>query len=241
MFDSVTQYADKVDSAMMFIIGFSIFMLVGITLVMLFFIYKYHHTRHPNPKQTHGSLALEALWIVIPTIIVISMFWVAYVDYSELRGNDQYDEKIHVNVRNWEWYLNYDNGVQLKSNIIKDLQQERDDFYLPQGKRIKFVLAGDDPSLPADFIHSFYIPAFRIKEDIVPGRESFIYVTPEKLGTYTLTCTEYCGQWHSRMYANIHVIPAEDYYKWKADSSPEEEGEEVATEEASEETTEAAH
>lgn len=232
MFDSITQYADKVDAAMMYIVGFSVLMLIGITIVMLFFIYKYHHTRHPEPKQTHGSLALEALWIIIPTIIVLSMFWISYVDYAELRASgDDYDEKIHVNVRNWEWYLNYDNGVQLKSNIIKDLDQERDDFYIPQGRKIKFVLSGDDPSLPADFIHSFYIPAFRIKEDIVPGRETFIYVTPEKEGTYTLTCTEYCGQWHSRMYANLHVIPADVYDKWKAESAPdtgEEETEEVA-------------
>ena len=252
MFDSVSQYADQVDGGMLYIIGFSILMLIGVTIVMLAFVFKYHHKRHPKPKQTHGSLALEMVWIVIPTIIVISMFWVGWVDYGNLKANEDYDEMIKINVRNWEWYFNYDNGIQLKSDIIKDLDQRSDlverkkednrslelktnEFVLPVGKRIKVMLVGDDETIPADFIHSFYLPAFRIKEDIVPGRTTFLYITPEKEGTYTLTCTEYCGQWHSRMYANVKVVPADEYYAWKADNDPEKE--EVA-EEATEETNE---
>jgi cytochrome c oxidase subunit 2 len=212
MFENITQYGNTVDFAMAYIVGISIIMLIGVTLVMVFFVIKYDYRKHTKPKQTHGSIYVESVWIVLPTLLVISMFYVGWTDFSELRKSEQWDEEVQVMAQKWLWRFEYDNGKKIKTQTIIDLENDKvTDVYIPKGKKIKFILSGD----PADVIHSFYIPAFRMKEDVVPGRETFVFVTPEIEGTYTLFCTEYCGDWHSRMYANVHVVPEDEYIAWK--------------------------
>jgi cytochrome c oxidase subunit II len=217
MTEVISGYASGVDFAMAYITVISIVMLLLITIVMIVFVVKYHHKKHPNPKQTHGSTILETVWITIPTIIVVSMFYVAYADFADMRETGEYDEEIHVEVKSWQWFWTYGNGATAQSIIIKDLEKDKpSEFLIPVGKTIKFVLNGFEP----DFIHSFYIPAFRLKEDIVPGKTTYMYATPEKIGTYILTCAEYCGLWHSRMYANVRVVEQSEYDSWLLANAP---------------------
>ncbi len=225
MTEVVSGYASSVDFAMAYITIISIVMLLLITIVMVVFVVKYHHKKHPNPKQIHGSALLETVWIAIPTFVVISMFYVAYVDYADMRETTVYDEEIHVHVKSWQWNWTYKNGTSISSIIVKDLEKDKPtDYYIPLGKTIKFVMKGFEP----DFIHSFFIPAFRIKEDIVPGRTTYLFVTPEKTGSFILTCAEYCGLWHSRMYANVNVVSPEAYEAWLLENAPPSSGEELA-------------
>lgn len=199
MFNSISKYADQVDFAMMYIMVISVVMLIGVTAVMLYFVYKYSHKRNKKPIQTHGSAALETVWIVVPTIIVISMFYVGYGDFDKNRDLlDNPDYVVGVMAKQFDWDFNYENGASL------------DTLYVPVNKTIRFDISS------YDVLHSFYIPTFRIKEDAVPGRTTQYGITPLEIGTYDITCAEYCGVRHSGMYTKIHVLSQAEYDKWYA-------------------------
>ena len=206
MFNNVSEFANQVDFAMAFIIGISIVMLIGVTAVMLYFIFRYSHKRNPNPIQTHGSMALETVWIVVPTIIVIAMFYVGYADFSENRELlDNPDNVIKVTGQQFDWRFTYENDVTL------------DTLFVPVDKITRF----DITSL--DVIHSFYIPSLRIKEDAVPGRTNSYGINPLIIGSYDIACAEYCGVRHWDMYTKINVVSQSDYDKWYASITPKEE------------------
>lgn len=206
MFNNVSEFANQVDFAMAFIIGISIVMLIGVTAVMLYFIFRYSHKRNPNPIQTHGSMALETVWIVVPTIIVIGMFYVGYADFSENRGLlDNPDNVVKVTGQQFDWRFTYENEVTL------------DTLFVPVNKITRFDITS------VDVIHSFYIPALRIKEDAVPGRTNSYGINPLQMGSYDIACAEYCGVNHWNMYTTINVVSQEEYDKWYASIAPKEE------------------
>lgn len=222
---SMSEYASKVDFSMMYIIVISIIMLIGVTFTMLLFIVKYHHKRNPNPKQTHGSVALETVWIVIPTFIVLSMFYVGYADFSDNRDLiDNPDNIVKVTGQQFDWRFTYENGATL------------DTLFVPVNKITRFDITS------IDVIHSFYIPSFRIKEDAVPGRISQYGINPLEIGSFDIACTEYCGVRHWDMYTKINVVSQEEYDLWYAEVSksvePEEEKKEEEVVASEEEKTE---
>ncbi len=199
MFNSISKYADQVDFAMMYIMVISVIMLLGVTAVMLYFVYKYSHKRNKKPIQTHGSAALETVWIVVPTIIVISMFYVGYADFDTNRDLlDDPDYVIGVMAKQFDWDFNYENGASL------------DTLYVPVNKTTRFDISS------YDVLHSFYIPSFRIKEDAVPGRTTQYAISPLEIGVYDITCAEYCGVRHWNMYTKIKVLSQDEYDKWYA-------------------------
>jgi cytochrome c oxidase subunit 2 len=220
MFNNVSEYANQVDFAMTYIIGISIIMLIGVTIVMLYFVFKYSHKRNQKPIQTHGSAALETVWIVAPTIIVISMFYVGYADFDDNRILiENPDNVVKVMAKQFAWDFIYDNDVTM------------DTLYIPVNKTTRFDISS------YDVLHSFYIPAFRIKEDAVPGRINQYGITPLQTGSFDIACAEYCGVRHWNMYTRINVLSEEEYEIWykaqtDANKTPEEEinTEEVASE-----------
>lgn len=210
MFEGTSKYAASVDGAMLYIIGFSVLMLLLITAAMIYFVIRYNAKRHPKPIQTHGNAVVEVVWIVIPTIIVISMFFYGYTDYKDLRNTEEFDENVQVTAKMWEWDFEYENGVK------------SDTLYVPVDKVIKF----DITSL--DVLHSFYIPAYRLKEDAVPGRNGYMFITPEKLGDFDIACAEYCGLNHWNMYTKFVVLPQDEYYNWLENEAKKLESEDTA-------------
>jgi cytochrome c oxidase subunit 2 len=224
MFLAASDYARSVDGSMTYIIGFSVFMLLGVTFTMIYFVYKYYHTRHPNPKQTHGSMLLETVWIVIPTIIVISMFYVGYANFDENRAllDEEPDLEVEVYAKMYDWDFVYKNGLNL------------DTLYIPNNRLTRFKITS------YDVIHSFYMPAFRIKEDAVNGRVNQYVVVPTETGDFDIACAEYCGVSHWDMYTKVIVLEENEWDKWYAENTPEveEEAESVEEIEAVEETEE---
>jgi cytochrome c oxidase subunit 2 len=242
MFNGANSYANSVDWAMAYIISICVVLLVGITAFMLFFVIKYNKKRHPNPIQTHGSTALEVVWIVIPTIIVLSMFFVGIADYGVLRRTAKWDNLVKVNAYQWGWQYEYSNGfktektqaidLDAKDNIGANYKTEvhtfiKDTLFVPVGKTTKIEM------ISSDVLHSFYIPDFRIKEDVIPKKESFIILKPEKVGIHDIACTEYCGIKHSRMYSRLVVLSQEDYAKFLENTAPKKEEKKETTDAAS--------
>lgn len=201
-----SSYAGHVDEVMLVIMGISLVLLVGVTAAMVYFVYKYHHSRHPEPKQTYGNTLIEIVWIVIPTIIVIAMFWYGYVEYGALRKTKDADIENQVSIRGsmWKWTFEYENGAVIDSFL-----------YVPNNKTTKLNITS------ADVLHSFYMPAFRLKEDAIMGQNTFIILNPElefekgeTQREFQVQCAEYCGLWHSNMNARLVVMEENAYKAW---------------------------
>jgi cytochrome c oxidase subunit 2 len=191
-----SNFVEGVDLAFKIIFGISLFFLVGITTVMLYFVYRYDRKRHPKAVQIKDNNILEITWITIPLILVILMFYYGYVAFSPMRNVPKDAIPIKVIGKMWSWTFEYEGGKQSA------------DLVVPLNKAVKLNLYSPD------VIHSLYIPAFRIKEDVVPGKDNYMWFIAQQPGTYDILCTVYCGLRHSYMEAKAKVVPEAEYLAW---------------------------
>ena len=191
--------AQAVDNVLIYIFGFSLLLLLGITVVTVYFVIKYHHSKCPEPtSDAHGSWWLETIWTVIPVIIVMTMFWYGWTNYVGLTEVPKDAMEVKAVGRMWSWQFVYPDGR-------KDTK-----LYVPVNKPVKVLLTS------TDVIHSFFVPAFRIKKDMVPGMDTYVWFKATEPGSYDVQCTEYCGVGHADMLTTIEVLPAEEYAEWAA-------------------------
>jgi len=182
--------------------------LIGLMLTvvgpMIYFIFKYSEKNHPKeqmPKAedtlTHHT-GIEIAWTAIPTAFLMVIFYMGYDSLKNLRTMPNEATHIKVLGKMWSWSYEYENGK--KTNVL----------YVPKGENI--VL---DMTAPKnDVIHSFWIPAFRQKEDVVPGRTTQIWFNANQTGEFNVECTEYCGDRHSFMLSKIKVLEENEYNAW---------------------------
>jgi cytochrome c oxidase subunit 2 len=200
MYDSPSAYVENVDSVMIYIVTISAILLLGITFAMVYFVFKYNRKKGHKPVDIHGNVLLETIWIVIPALIALSMFFYGYLGYKDLVviPNDAYF--INVVGKMWEWEFSYDNGKKSKN------------LYVPLRRTIALNLESEDVN------HSLYIPAFRIKSDVIAGKINQLVFTPEKPGEYIIACAEYCGLNHSDMYSKLIVLPEGEFNLWLSEN-----------------------
>lgn len=188
---------EEVDFTFWFIMGISILLLLIITAAMLYFVYKYNKKRHPVASDIEGNTTLEIIWTVIPIILVMIMFFISWAGFKNMRDVPKDAMVVNVTGQMWKWSFEYDN------------KKKSDTLFLPVNRNIKFDLKS------IDVIHSFFLPAFRVKEDAVPGRTNYYWIRTIAEGNYYAACAEYCGLNHSYMYAPIVVISEEKFEIWK--------------------------
>jgi len=198
MYSGASNFVATTDNAFFFIIGVSVIFLIGITGTLLWFVYRYNKKRSPVATQIHGSNSLEIVWTVIPTILVMIMFFYGWAGYQPVKYAPKDAMQVKATARMWSWMFEYENGVKT------------DTLYVPVDKAIVMDL------ISLDVIHSLYIPAFRVKEDLVPDRGNTMWFIPQKVGNYELFCTEYCGLSHSYMYTEVKVLPKQEFDAWYA-------------------------
>ena len=191
-----SNFVEGVDLAFKIIFGISLFFLVGITTVMLYFVFHYNRKRHPQAVQIKDNNILEITWITIPIILVLLMFYYGYIAFSPMRTAPKDAIPVTVIARMWNWTFEYEGGKQSP------------DLVVPLNKAVRLNLHSED------VIHSLYIPAFRIKEDVVPGKNNFMWFIAQQPGEYDILCTVYCGLRHSYMEAKAKVVPEADYLAW---------------------------
>lgn len=197
MFPAPTSTVETVDSVMLYIVGISVVLLIGITAVMIYFVIKYNRKKGHEPQDIHGSILLETIWIAIPTLLVLSMFYFGYEGFKEMRKDSKDAFVVKVVAKMWAWEFKYDNG------------KSTDTLYVPVNKPIRLEMQSLDVN------HSLYIPSFRIKEDVVAGNKvNKLTFTPERPGSYDIACAEFCGLKHSMMYTKIVVMPEQDFASW---------------------------
>ena len=197
MNSGASTFAGGVDTAFYLILGASVVILVGITAVMVYFLFKYNKKRHPKADTSiTGNNKLEIIWTVIPTIIVMIMFYYGWAGFSPMRNVPKDAIAVKAVARMWSWTFEYPNG------------KKSDKLIVPFNKPVKLDLTS------VDVIHSLYVPAFRIKEDVVPGRNNMMWFDANKLGSYDLFCAEYCGLRHSYMFTTVEVVDDAAWQEW---------------------------
>ncbi|OGU59171.1 MAG: cytochrome c oxidase subunit II [Ignavibacteria bacterium GWF2_33_9] len=205
MVANTSNYAQNVDFVMILIVSISVVLLLGITFTMIYFLIKYNHKKNKNAAQIKSNTLLEVIWIVVPLIIVMVFFYYGYVVFMEGRNIPKGAMEIQVEARMWSWKFTYPNG------------KVTDTLFVPQGKDIVFKITS------VDVVHSFYLPAFRVKEDAVSYKPTKMFIHPKEIGSFDVACAEYCGMNHSLMYTKMYVIPFKDYEKWYKDKLTTEE------------------
>lgn len=203
--DQASSYSGGVDSLFAFLCALTILFGTVITLVIIYFAIKYRR-RHKNeiPGQVEGSMKLELLWSIIPFFISMGIFvWGAQLYFTMYHAPAEALE-IYVVGKQWMWKFQHLDG-----------QREINELHVPLGRKVKITMTTED------VIHSFFVPAFRIKLDVVPGKYSTVWFEATKPGRYHLFCAEYCGTGHSRMIGWVEVMEASEYQSWLAGGAAE--------------------
>ncbi len=188
--------AGTVDSVFLYILALSVIFLVLITAVLIYFSIRYSRKRHPKGEDIEGNVWLEVAWTAIPTVLFLTMFVFGWTNYGYMRSVPRDAMEITVIGRQWAWSFVYPNGKQSA------------ELMLALGKPVKLNLRS------LDVIHGFYIPAFRIKEDVVPGKQNYTWFTPTQLGSFDIECTVICGVNHANMVSKANVMPVRDFEAW---------------------------
>ena len=197
---SASTVAGDVDTLFFFILGVSAFFAVLVSVLMLYFTFKYR-SKKPGAAgaDIHGSLTLELIWTGIPFIIAMVMFvWGAQVFFTLAKPPaDAMD--IFVVGKQWMWKVQHPEGVR-----------EINEMHVPINRPVRLTLGSED------VIHDFFIPAFRVKMDVVPGRLTTMWFTATKVGEYHIFCGQYCGTRHSGMIGTVVAMMPDDYEAWLA-------------------------
>lgn len=199
LFNEGSNLAGGVDRAFIFIFTIAIIFTVGITALMIYILVHFSRRRNKNPQQFSGNARLETVWTVVPIIIVLAMFYFGWVGFAPMRQAPADAMQVKVIGRMWRWEFDYGNGKISKELVI------------PFNRDIRLNLVSLDVN------HSLFIPAFRVKEDVVPGYNNYLWFRPVRKGTYDIYCSEYCGLDHSAMLAKTVVVDSLDFNKWLAE------------------------
>lgn len=203
--ESASTYSDRVDALYFYLSGVTVFFTLLISGALIYFVLKYKR-RSPFeiPRPIAGSIKLETLWSVIPFLIAISIFaWGADIFFEQYRP-PQNAVEVYVVGKQWMWKIQHTTG-----------QREINELHVPVGRKIKLIMTSED------VIHNFFVPAFRMKADVIPGRYTTQWFEATKPGRYHLFCAEYCGMNHSGMIGSVVVLEPTDFDSWLSGTAGE--------------------
>ncbi len=201
MFEGASNLAAGVDRSFMLILWIAVFFTVGITAFMIWTVFRYNRKKNQPAKQFTGSVTLEIIWTAIPLILVMVIFVYGWKGYAPMRKVPANAMQVTAIGRMWEWSFDYGNGKISKILV------------LPVDKAVKMNLHSVDVN------HGFFIPAFRVKEDVIPGYKNYLWFIPKFKGDYDIFCTSYCGLQHSGMNTKAKVVEVSEFTHW-LDSLP---------------------
>jgi len=188
--------AERVDLVFWVILALSALFLVGITSCIVAFVIRYSRKRRPVAEEVGKHALLEFTWTVIPLVLFLGMFYYGWTNFQYIRDAPRDAMTVKVWARQWAWSFEYPNGKQT------------DVLYAALGKPIKVEVTSKD------VIHGFFVPAFRLKVDAVPGRINTTWFQPTRLGSYDIECTVICGPSHSYMLSRVAVVSVDAFKAW---------------------------
>lgn len=205
--ESGSTMAPHTDALFGFLLCVAAFFTLLICALIGSFVYRYHrrHTKAgPREIPPHGSTRLELLWTAVPLLIALVAFgWGAnlFVEFSYPPSGAR---SVYVVAKQWMWKIQHPEGPK-----------EINELHIPVGRPVRLEMVSED------VIHSFYVPAFRVKQDLVPGRYTSLWFEPTSAGVYDLYCAEYCGTNHSKMIGRIVVMEPSNFQRWLEGGSQE--------------------
>ncbi len=202
--EQASSIAKSVDQLYLFLTAVTLFFTALIFSIIFYFMVKYRR-RSPNerPKAIEGSFPLEVLWTAIPTLIVALIFVWSSVLYFRNAEPPKGAMEIFVTGKQWMWKVEHPEG-----------QREINELHVPLGRPVKLTMTSED------VIHDFFVPAFRVKKDVLPGRYTTLWFEATKVGTFHLFCAQYCGAFHAGMIGSIIVQEPDEYERWLAGGAP---------------------
>lgn len=195
---AVTGLGHDTDNAFLVIAGVCLILFLLIIGLMSYFVFRYRRSKGAVPEDIHGNALLETAWTILPIFIVLYMFYYGWLGYDARRKVPEGALTIKANGQMWAWSFEYEGGKM------------SDRLVVPVGRPVKVTLNS------RDLIHSLYVPAFRVKQDAVPGLERTVWFTADETGEYDLFCTEYCGTGHSQMLSKAIVMDEGGFSAWLA-------------------------
>ena len=193
--EQASTVAGEVDRIFDLVTYISLFFFVVIVVLMVYFVIRYR--RRDRVTETGGPdhhTVLEVTWTLIPLVVVIVIFYVGMRGYIHLATPPANTYNIDVTGQRWFWTFNYPNGAT-ETNVL----------HVPVGRPVKLIMRSED------VVHSVFIPAFRVKQDVVPGRRTELWFEATRVGEFDLYCAEYCGTQHSQMLAKVIVHSAGEF------------------------------
>ncbi len=196
--EQASTFAGQIDGLYWLLVALSLIFGGVLPFIILYLMVRYHRSQKVNrSNQIHGSIPLELTWTVIPLVLVMAVFfWGAFL-YVQMRTPPAQTLEIYVIGKQWMWHTQHPNG-----------KRENNELHVPIGQPVKLIMTSQD------VIHSFYVPAFRVKQDVLPGRYTTMWFEATKAGEYHLFCAEYCGTEHSRMGGRVVAMTLADYELW---------------------------
>ncbi|MFC2114998.1 cytochrome c oxidase subunit II [Bacteroidota bacterium] len=196
-----SNFVEGVDRAFIIILGFSFAFLIVLTFLMILFIIRYRRSKHPKAVQMKGNTKVEIAWTGGALLLVLVLFYFGWSGWKPMTTPPEDAMEIKAIARMWQFQFVYENG------------KVSDALYVPVNQAVVLDLVA------LDVIHSLYIPAFRVKEDMVPGLKKDMWFRAQRVGEFDLFCAEYCGLQHSYMYTGVNVLSEEDFQAWYADTT----------------------
>ncbi|MEM1127115.1 MAG: cytochrome c oxidase subunit II [Bacteroidota bacterium] len=195
--EQVSTLAPGMDALFYFVSWVSLIITVGVVATMFYFVYKYRR-RDPNerPAPVKESKLVEISWIVVPTILVLVVFTWGFQGFIKANVAPANAYEIQVKGYKWAWEFTYPTGVT--TGVL----------HVPEGRPVRLVMSS------TDVIHSFYVPVFRVKHDVLPNRYTSVWFEATKTGEYDVFCTEYCGTEHSGMITKVVVMEQSEFNQW---------------------------
>jgi cytochrome c oxidase subunit 2 len=196
--EQASTMAPRVDNLYFFLVAITAFFTLLIFFLVAFFAIKYRRgTQVDRSNAPASSHKLEVIWIVVPLAIAMVIFAWSTSIYFDITRPPANAREYHVVAKQWMWKFQHPEG-----------KREVNELHVPVGRTVKILMTSED------VIHDLFVPAFRVKQDVLPGRYTQIWFTPTKIGTYHLFCAEYCGTQHSGMIGRMVVMDPVDYQNW---------------------------
>src|SRR5436190_11293388 len=203
--EQASSMAGRVDALYFFLVGLTLFFSLLIAGLIVYYAVRFHR-EHPGAIGTtiHGGTILEITWTVIPLMITMVIFvWGARV-FVAMASPPDGTLNVYVVGKQWMWKFQHLDG-----------QREINELHVPVGRPVKLIMTSED------VIHDVFVPAFRVKADVIPGRYTNLWFQPTKPGRYHLFCAEYCGTRHSGMTGEVIVMEPSEFQTWLSGGAPE--------------------
>ena len=219
---AATEIASHIDAIYVFLLWSSLISFILLIGGMIWFVIKYRR-KTANDKTayiTHNH-TLEFLWSFIPFCVFIFSFAWGWIVFHQMRSMPENGLEIHVVAKKWDWRFIYKNGREVIAGVDDDGNKTPATMVVPINKPVKLIMASEkvNPASNEDpkdrpVLHSFFVPAFREKQDVVPGRYTTLWFQPTELGIFNVFCAEYCGEGHYSMRAAVKVVTQAEYETW---------------------------